>query len=158
LAANAEHAMRPGLSMSVVDTKDSFAMIPIIAGRMQTHATKLRGAIASEFRGTVAKCVILDTLVDVAKHLGPPPEVEPDELSRPQSEYWSSATNIPHPRAPAAAGLHGHDREEVRTACTGWCLGRTGSMLCPVAPVPAPRTCSDQRVAGDALVAMGRVV
>jgi hypothetical protein len=107
LAANACHVNRPTLSISVVDTKDSFAMIPIIAGRMQAHAIKLQGAIQSEFGGT--KRVILATLADLVIHLGPPPEVDLEDLSTQQAEYWTSATKVPR----YAAG--GENLEEVTT-------------------------------------------
>jgi hypothetical protein len=93
LAANAFHDNRPGLSLSVVDTKDSFAMIPMIAGRMSAHAIKLEGAIQAELGFT--KRVILDALADLVIHLGPPPEVEVEDLTVPQSEFWISATKIP---------------------------------------------------------------
>jgi hypothetical protein len=107
LATNACHANRPTLSVSVVDTKESFAMIPIIAGRMQAHASKLQGAIESEFCST--KRVILATLADLVVHLGPPPEVELEELSTQQAEYWTSATKIQR----YAAG--GENLDEVTT-------------------------------------------
>jgi hypothetical protein len=92
LAANTDVEGRNYLSLSVIDTKDSFAMIPIIAGRLQTHASQLEGAIKSEF--SAGKHVVLDTLGDVSMHLGPPPELEPLELCRPQAEFWMSAMSI----------------------------------------------------------------
>jgi hypothetical protein len=92
LAVNAPHEGRAGISISVVDTKDTFSMIPIIAGRMQEQAVVLKGAIEAEFLGP--KRVILDVLIDIGKHMGAPPDMELVDLMFPQEEFWSSATQL----------------------------------------------------------------
>ena len=86
-----------GLSVSVIDTRDTFSMIPIVSGRLHDQMKHVHTAVNTR-QANAAKYMQMDTLVDIGRHLGEPWDVELHDLPQQQAEYWSSACVLLNPK------------------------------------------------------------